>query len=109
VQPYLVSWFKYVPYERIGKLEVPVLIVQGTTDIQVAESEAELLKKGQPKARLAIIPGMNHVLKVVEAGSPTPLASYSDPALPIAPGLITVLTDFLRGLPSRPARRGNLN
>jgi hypothetical protein len=27
--------------------------------------------------------------------------SYSDPALPIAPGLMTVLVDFLRGAGSR--------
>jgi pimeloyl-ACP methyl ester carboxylesterase len=101
VQPYLASWFKYVPLDLIGKLAVPVLIVQGTTDIQVAVSEAEALKKGQPKAQLAIIPGMNHVLKMVDADSPTPLASYSDPALPIAPGLMTVLVDFLRGVGSR--------
>jgi pimeloyl-ACP methyl ester carboxylesterase len=101
VQPYLVSWFKYVPLDRIGQLAVPVLIAQGTTDIQVAVGEAGELKKGQPKAQLAVIPGMNHVLKMVDADSPTPLASYSDPALPVAPGLVTVLVDFLRGVSSR--------
>jgi pimeloyl-ACP methyl ester carboxylesterase len=105
VQPYLASWFKYVPLDLIGKLDVPVLIVQGTLDIQVAVSEADLLKKGQPKAQLAIIPGMNHVLKMVDASSPTPLASYSDPALPIAPGLTAVLVDFLRGVVSRKPRQ----
>lgn len=101
VQPYLVSWFKYVPAERIGALGVPVLIVQGSTDIQVAVSEAEALKKARPQAQLAIIPGMNHVLKMVDGGMPAQIASYSDPALPIAPGLMAVLVDFLRALPPR--------
>ena len=101
VQPYLISWFKYVPSERVGALGVPVLIVQGTTDIQVAVSEAEALKKARPQAQLAIIPGMNHVLKMVEAGMPAQLASYSDPALPIAPALMTALVDFLRAIPPR--------
>jgi pimeloyl-ACP methyl ester carboxylesterase len=104
VQPYLVSWFRYVPSERIGALGVPVLIVQGTTDIQVAVSEAEALKKARPQAQLAIIPGMNHVLKLVDAGMPAQLASYSDPALPIAPALMAVLIDFLRSLPARQTR-----
>jgi fermentation-respiration switch protein FrsA (DUF1100 family) len=99
IQPYLASWFKYVPSERIAALDVPVLIVQGTTDIQVAVSEAEALKKAKPQAQLALIPGMNHVLKMVEPGMAVQLASYSDPALPIAPGLATALVDFLRKLP----------
>jgi pimeloyl-ACP methyl ester carboxylesterase len=98
VQPYLVSWFKYVPSERIAALDMPVLIVQGTTDIQVAVSEAEALQAARPQARLAVIPGMNHVLKMVEAGMPVQIASYSDPALPIAPGLMTALLGFLHGI-----------
>jgi pimeloyl-ACP methyl ester carboxylesterase len=101
VQPYLVSWFKYVPADRIAALEVPVLIVQGTTDIQVALSEAEALKKARPQARLAVIPGMNHVLKMVDTPMPAHISSYSDPALPIAPALVTALVDFLRAVPAR--------
>jgi pimeloyl-ACP methyl ester carboxylesterase len=100
VKPYMASWFKYVGAERIAALDVPVLIVQGTTDIQVGVSEAEGLKAALPRAQLAVISGMNHVLKSVEAGSPTPLASYSDPALPLAQGLLPVLVDFIKRLPS---------
>ena len=33
VQPYLISWFKYDPAREIVALEIPVLIVQGTTDL----------------------------------------------------------------------------
>ncbi|GAC1652943.1 MAG: hypothetical protein NVS4B3_15580 [Gemmatimonadaceae bacterium] len=35
VQPYLRSWFGYDPAVEMQKLGVPVLIAQGTTDIQV--------------------------------------------------------------------------
>jgi pimeloyl-ACP methyl ester carboxylesterase len=101
VQPYLISWFKYVPADRIVALDVPVLIVQGTTDIQVAVSEAEALKKARPQAQLLIVPGMNHVLKMVDAPMPAHLASYSDPALPVAPALVTALVDFVRGVPAK--------
>ena len=38
VQPYLISWFRYTPAQEIRRLTVPVLIVQGTTDIQVPVS-----------------------------------------------------------------------
>jgi pimeloyl-ACP methyl ester carboxylesterase len=101
VQPYLISWFKYMPSERIAGLDMPVLIVQGSTDIQVAVGEAEALKKARPQAQVAIIPGMNHVLKMVDAGMPAQIASYSDPALPIAPALTAALVDFLRKIPAR--------
>jgi len=35
---------KYIPCEEIKKLTTPVLILQGSTDIQVAPSEAMQLK-----------------------------------------------------------------
>lgn len=101
VQPYLISWFKYVPSASIAALRIPVLIVQGTTDIQVAVSEAEALKKAYPQAQLVVVPGMNHMLKMVDAGQAAQTASYSDPALPLAPALVTAVVDFVRAVPVR--------
>jgi pimeloyl-ACP methyl ester carboxylesterase len=101
IQPYLASWFRYAPAERIGALEVPVLIVQGTTDVQVAVSDAEALKKALPKAQLLVVPGMNHVLKMVEGGLAEQQPSYFDPTLPLAPGLTRPLVAFMRGIPVR--------
>jgi len=94
VQPYLVSQFRYLPAERIAALAVPVLIVQGTTDIQVSVEDAQALKAAVPAARLEIVEGMNHVLKLVPAG-PAQLPSYGDPALPLAPALAAALASFL--------------
>lgn len=104
VQPYLMSWFKQVPAREIAKLKIPSLIVQGTTDIQVETGQAELLQKANPAARLAIIPGMNHVLKQVPADGPQQMASYSDPSLPLAPGLADAVTGFIHSLPRQPCR-----
>lgn len=94
VQPYLVSQFRYLPAERIAALTVPVLIVQGTTDIQVSLDDARALKAAHPQARLEIVEGMNHVLKPVPPG-PAQLPSYGDPALPLAPALVAAVTGFL--------------
>lgn len=96
VQPYLMSWFKYTPAVEIGKLAMPVAIFQGDTDIQVPVSEATLLAQGQPAAELHIVAGMNHVLKAAAADRASQLAPYANPALPIAPGLVVPLVDFLR-------------
>jgi pimeloyl-ACP methyl ester carboxylesterase len=95
VQPYLVSWIKYVPAEHIAALRMPVLIVQGTTDIQVGVDQAQALKAARPDAALAIIPGMNHVLKLVPDDGKQQQASYADPTLPLAPQLVGAIVDFI--------------
>jgi alpha-beta hydrolase superfamily lysophospholipase len=95
VQPYLISWFKYVPAQRIAALTMPVLIVQGNTDIQVDVVQANRLHSARPGAKLAIIPGMNHVFKHVRAEPELQLASYGDPALPVSPLLVKSIADFL--------------
>lgn len=96
VQPYLISQFRYLPAERIAALSVPVLIVQGTTDIQVGLEDARALQQASPGARLQIVEGMNHVLKMVPADG-AQLASYGDPALPLAPALVPGVASFLHG------------
>ncbi|HEX5108734.1 MAG TPA: alpha/beta fold hydrolase [Vicinamibacterales bacterium] len=86
VQPYLISWLKYVPATEIAALTMPVLIVQGTTDIQVDPGEAKaLLKAAKPSTEVLLINGMNHVMKEAPADRAQNLAAYSDPNLPIVP------------------------
>ena len=98
VQPYLISWLNKRPTIEIAKLKVPILIVQGTNDIQVATREAELLKDAAPKAELAIIDGMNHVLKKVEADQKKQLASHSDATLPLHDAFAPFIVAFVNGL-----------
>jgi len=83
VQPYLISWFKYDPPKEIAKVKIPVLIAQGTTDIQISVDDAKHLSAANPAAKLALIEGMNHVLKDVPSDMAKQVESYSDPALPL--------------------------
>lgn len=96
VQPYLISWFKYVPAQRIADLTMPVLVVQGNTDIQVDVVQANRLHGARPGAKLEIIPGMNHVFKHVRAVPELQVASYGDPSLPVSPLLVKSIADFLQ-------------
>ncbi len=95
VQPYIISWFKYDPQIEIAKLKIPILIIQGTTDIQVNVDEAELLKKANSKAELKIIEGMNHILKEVEIDRQKNIQTYSQPDLPLKEGLINIIFKFI--------------
>lgn len=98
VQPYLISWFRHTGTVEIARLRVPVLIAQGTHDIQVAPAEADALQRALPSARMLKIAGMNHVLKRTAAGRAEQAASYSDPTLPIVPELVNGIAAFINGL-----------
>ena len=101
VQPYFISWFRYTPEAEIKKLSVPVLIVQGTTDIQVGPADARALKKSRPEAELRIVEGMNHVLKTVSDELAAQHASYIVPTYPVAPELIESIRAFVRAIRAR--------
>lgn len=95
VQPYFISWMKYIPQAEIKKLSIPVLIVNGTKDIQVPPSDAELLHAASPKSKLIIIENMNHIFKEIKVDEEN-TKSYSNPDLPVIPELITVVTNFIK-------------
>lgn len=96
VQPYLISWIRYKPREEIAKLQAPCLIVQGSTDVQVAVADAEGLHAANMSCELRIVEGMNHVLKMVAGDAAQQAASYSDPTLPLAAELGDAVVEFLR-------------
>lgn len=95
VQPYLMSWLPLDPVKELAKLTVPVLVVQGSTDLQIGEGDAKLLAAARPDIKLVIVPGMNHVLKAAPADRTANVATYHDPSLPLAPGLLDAVAGFV--------------
>lgn len=94
VQPYLSSVFAVDPVKALAKLQCPVLVLSGSTDIQVSEGDAKALAavKGSKAVR---IDNMNHVLKEVEGTAQlVQLKSYTDPKLPLHPKLMPALVGF---------------
>jgi uncharacterized protein len=85
VQSFIGSWMKYDPKNEIKKLDIPILIINGTTDIQVTVMDADLLYKAsnQEKSTKTIIVGMNHVLKNAPEDRNANMATYTNPELPI--------------------------
>lgn len=99
VQPYLISWFQIDPTKEYGQLSnVPTLVVQGDTDLQVSVEDARKLHKALPPSTLSIIPRMNHVLKTVSGDEAAQMTSYTDPSSPLSPELVTAITRFLARL-----------
>lgn len=107
IQPYLISWMAYDPSEELRKLTCAKLVIQGTTDIQVGESDVAALESSDPEAKVVRIEGMNHILKNAPADRSENMATYSQPDLPLHEGLIPAITDFLDvAVPVRTGRRG---
>ena len=97
IQPYMISWIKYNPQDEIKKLQIPILIINGTKDIQVPPSDAELLHKANLKSTLKIIDNMNHIFKEIKVDEDN-IKSYSDPKLPVMPELIQLITTFINSI-----------
>ena len=95
VQPYLISLFRQDPAAAFARLKMPALIIQGSNDIQVGVQDARLLKTAKPDAELALIEGMNHVLRIVPNDVKRQLASYKDPNLPLAAELGARVLGFI--------------
>jgi len=95
VQPYLISSLSIDPRTAVAALRMPVLILQGTTDLQVSVADAHALSAAAPAARMVIVPGMNHVLKMAGGDLAQQMPSYSDPQLPLAPALVEALAAFV--------------
>lgn len=95
VQPYLISWFKYDPQTVVARLKKPILLMYGSTDIQVSVGDGELLKSSSELADLIVIDGMNHVLKMVGDDMAVQAQSYSDPTFPISDEMVPAITAFI--------------
>lgn len=94
VQPYLRSWMQYDPSEVIGRLDKPVLVVQGGNDLQVFTEDARRLADAARQSSRLNITDMNHVLKPV-TGLQDNIASYTDADRPLHPDLIPGLVAWL--------------
>ena len=99
VQPYLISWFATDPAAEITRLTVPVLIIQGETDIQTSQEDATLLQKAQPQAKMVIIPNMNHVFKECTATDQMQqMQTYTNPNLKNIPVLSQEIIGFIESI-----------
>ncbi|WP_299112877.1 alpha/beta hydrolase [uncultured Winogradskyella sp.] len=95
-QPFMISWMTYNPTEVIANLSMPVLIVNGTKDLQVSVEEAKLLAKANNKAELKIIENMNHVLFTIEGDKLENSKSYNESFREINPELINEIISFIK-------------
>lgn len=96
LQPFISNWMSYKPENEIKLLKMPILIINGTNDLQVTEAEAKLLKAAAPEAELKIIDKMNHVLVPIEGDRLENSKSYNEAVRPLSTELFTSILEFTK-------------
>jgi hypothetical protein len=95
VQPYWISEINLDPPALLKSDTLPLLIMQGDNDIQVSVEDAKLLAAARSDAKLVILPGVNHLLKIAPTDRAGNIATYANPSLPLAPGVVDAVADFV--------------
>lgn len=95
LQPFMTSWMQYNPQVEIKKLQIPVLIINGSKDFQVSIDEAHLLKAAVENAQIDIIEKMNHILVPIEGDNLENSKSYNESFRKLSPKLIDIIVKFI--------------
>lgn len=95
VQNFVINAFSYDPATLVREFRGPVLVVQGATDLQVGMVDAQRLAGARPHVKLVTLEGVNHVLKAAPVDRRANVATYTDPSLPLAPGVADEISSFI--------------
>jgi uncharacterized protein len=86
----------YDPAPTLTRLTVPVLVLNGSLDVQVPAKENLVAARGALKnnrnATVIELPGMNHLLQDAKTGAPS---EYNDIEETMSPTAIKIITDWL--------------
>jgi pimeloyl-ACP methyl ester carboxylesterase len=95
VQGFVIDQMSYDPAALLTRYAGPVLVLQGTTDLQVSMQDAQRLAGARPGVSMVALEGVNHILKIAPADPAANFATYANSALPIAPSLVEAIASFL--------------
>jgi len=94
-QDYLISFMRYNPRIEIREINCPILVIQGTSDLQITVEGATEMSNNSQNSTLNIIDGMNHVLKKSSKDTNENMSTYNNVTLPLHPDLITAIKLFI--------------
>ena len=95
VQPFLRSEMGIDPSALAASLTRPMMIIGGGADIQVPRADFDKLAAARPDATAQWFPDMTHRLKAGGGGLEAQKPAYTDPALPLEPGLVAAIAKFV--------------
>jgi dienelactone hydrolase len=96
-EPWLQYLLKYDPVPNLARIEVPVLAMNGSLDLQVPPKEnlavfREALKDN-PDVTIVELPGLNHLFQTARTGA---LGEYRDIEETFSPAALELISDWIR-------------
>ncbi|HEY6389530.1 MAG TPA: alpha/beta hydrolase [Candidatus Acidoferrum sp.] len=95
-RPWERYWLAYDPAPTLARLTVPVLVLNGSLDVQVPAkgnlSAAREALRNNSNATVIELPGMNHLLQDAKTGAPS---EYNDIEETMSPAALKIITDWL--------------
>ncbi|NNK69416.1 MAG: alpha/beta hydrolase [Flavobacteriaceae bacterium] len=98
LQPFMANWMKYIPEKEIAELQIPMLIINGTKDLQVSTEEATNLSSAAKNSELLLIDKMNHIFVIIEGDDLENSKSYNESYRKISEELSQAIITFVQGL-----------
>lgn len=96
-RPWERYFLAYDPAPTLASLKVPVLVLNGSLDVQVPAREdlvaAREALKSNPRATVIELPGMNHLLQDAKTGSPN---EYDGIEETMSPAALEIICDWVR-------------
>ena len=84
------------PAGEARRLPVPLLVLQGATDVQVGVADAEALRAARPDAEVHILAQTSHMfVHAASRESAAQAPGYTDPSVPLVPELAPLIADFV--------------
>jgi pimeloyl-ACP methyl ester carboxylesterase len=96
VQDFLIDLMAQDPARLAAATRLPMLIVQGETDIQVGVEDAHILANAHPGAKLVLMPGINHLWRKAPADVAANAATYRDTTIPVDPAVANAIATFVK-------------
>ncbi|WP_344848110.1 serine aminopeptidase domain-containing protein [Pedobacter jeongneungensis] len=97
-QEYLISAMRHHAAFELKKINTPILVISGSTDLQIGTNSGQKLAKANSKASFLAIQGMNHVLKNAPMDKEENLKTYTNGELPINAELGKNIVSFIKNL-----------
>jgi pimeloyl-ACP methyl ester carboxylesterase len=95
VQDFLIDLMAQDPARLAAATRLPMLVVQGETDVQVGVDDARILAAAHRGAKLVLVPGINHLWRKAPMDAAANAATYRDATIPVHSAVATAIAAFI--------------
>ena len=97
VQGFWIDLFAFNAAEKLRAFDGPVLVLQGTRDVQVSLADMNALAPPGGTAKRLLLENANHILKEVASEDYFEnLHTYTNPEIPLHPAVVDAIADFVK-------------